>query len=118
MESHFTNFKLLWRRVSMRVAMETVIEIPSGEEDDLLIIKLKKVKLEKKNNVSFTVKTIPGDGHCIVRTRPKFSLYYGTNFRKTFSYTWVSVNMTVRKNFSKAWKSKSLTSAITTILSI
>ena len=41
--------------------METVIEISSGEEDDLLVIKPKKVKLEKEENVNFTVKTIPGD---------------------------------------------------------
>ena len=46
--------------------METVIEISSGEEGDLLIIKPKNVKLEKEENVNFTVKTIPGDGHCIV----------------------------------------------------
>ena len=110
----------------MCVAMETVIEISSGEEDDLLIIKPKKVKLEKEENVNFTVKTIPADGHSIEncfsmfleRTRLKFSLYYGMNFRKTITYTWVSVNITVRKNFSKAWKNTFLTSAITTILSI
>ena len=46
--------------------METVIEISSGEEGDLLIIKPKNVKLEKEENVNFTVKTIPGDCHCIV----------------------------------------------------
>ena len=58
----FYCFKLLWRRIFMCVAMETVIEISSGEEDDLLIIKSKKVKLEREENVNFTVKTIPGDG--------------------------------------------------------
>ena len=46
--------------------METVIEISSGEDGDLLIIKTKSVKLEKEENVNFTVKTIPGDRHCIV----------------------------------------------------
>ena len=76
-----------------------------------LLIKLKQIKLEKEENVNFTVKPIPGDSHCIVncflaRTPPKFSLNYGTNFRKTFTYTWISVNIVVRKNFSKAWKNK------------
>ena len=32
------------------------------------------------------------------------------NFRKTFTYTWVSVNIRVWKNFSKTWKNISLTS--------
>ena len=67
--------------------MENVTEISSEEEENLLIIKPKKVNLEKEKNVSFTVKTIPGDGHCIVnifmcflaRTPTKFSLHYGTN---------------------------------------
>ena len=106
--------------------METVIEISSGEEDDLLIIKPKKVKLEKEENVNFTVKTIPGDGHCIVNC---FSMFFGKDsseilslpwdeFQETFIYSWVSVNIRARKNFSKAWKNVSLTSAIITILSI
>ena len=64
-KSHFIAFKLLWRRIFTCVAMETVIEISSGEEDDLLIMKPKKVKLKKEENVNFTenYKTIPGDGH-------------------------------------------------------
>ena len=65
--------------------METVIEIPSGEEDDLLIIKLKKVKLEKNNNVSFIVKTIPGDDHCIVNC---FSTFFGKDSSKILSLLW------------------------------
>ena len=52
--------------------METVTEISSGKEDDLFIIKPKKVKLEKEENVNFTVKTIPGDGYCIVNCFPMF----------------------------------------------
>ena len=106
--------------------METVTEISSGKEDDLFVIKPKKVKLEKAENINFTIKTIPGDGYCIAncfpmfleRTPPKFSLYQGTNIRKIFTYTWVSVNIRVRENFSKPWKNISLTGAITTILSI
>ena len=65
--------------------METVIEIPSGEEDDLLVIKPKKVKLEKEDNVSFTVKTIPGDGHCIVNC---FSTFFGKDSSKILSLLW------------------------------
>ena len=53
--------------------MKTVIEISSGEEDDLLILKPKKVKLEREENFNFTVKTIPGDGHCIVNC---FSMFF------------------------------------------
>ena len=55
--------------------METVIEISSGEEDDLLIIKPKKVKLEKEENVNFTVKTIPGDGHVFWKELLRNSLF-------------------------------------------
>ena len=36
------------------------------------------------------------------RAPPVAASDYGTNFRKTFTYTWVSVNIVVRKNFSKA----------------
>ena len=44
-----------------------------------LLIKPKQIKLEKEENVNFTVKPIPGDSHCIVncflaRTPPKFFL--------------------------------------------
>ena len=48
----FYCFKLLRRRIITYVAMEIVIEISSGEEDDLLIIKLKKVKLERLFSIS------------------------------------------------------------------
>ena len=65
--------------------METVIEISSGEEDDLLIIKPKKVKLEKEENVNFTVKTIPGDGHCIVNC---FSMFFGKDSSEILSLLW------------------------------
>ena len=65
--------------------METVIEISSGEEDDLLIIKPKKVKLEKEENVNFTVKTIPGDGHCIVTC---FSMFFGKDSSEILSLLW------------------------------
>ena len=58
--------------------METVIEIFS-EEDDLLIIKPKKVKLEKEENVNFTVKTIPADGHSIENC---FSMFFGKDSSK------------------------------------
>ena len=65
--------------------METVIEISSGEEDDLLIIKPKKVKLEKEKNVNFTVKTIPGDVHCIVNC---FSIFFGKDSSGILSLLW------------------------------
>ena len=52
--------------------METVTEISSGKEDDLFIIKPKKVKLEKAENINFTIKTIPGDGYCIANCFPMF----------------------------------------------
>ena len=58
----------------MCVAIGTFLEITSGEGDDLLIIKPKKVQLEKEENVNFTVKPIPGDGHCIVNC---FSMFFG-----------------------------------------
>ena len=45
---HFIVFKLLWRRIFKCVAMETVTEISSGEEDNLLIIKSKKKKSRKR----------------------------------------------------------------------
>ena len=64
--------------------METVIEISSGE-DDLLIIKPKKVKLEKDENVHFTIKTIPGDGHCIVNC---FSIFFGKDSSEILSLLW------------------------------
>ena len=65
--------------------METVIEISSGEEDDLLIIKPKKVKLEKEENVNFTVKTIPADGHSIENC---FSMFFGKDSSKILSLLW------------------------------
>ena len=65
--------------------METVIEISSGEEGDLLIIKPKNVKLEKEENVNFTVKTIPGDGHCIVNC---FSMFFGKDSSEILSLLW------------------------------
>ena len=65
--------------------METVIEISSGEEDDLLFIKPKKVKLERKENVIFTEKTIPGDGHCIVKC---FPMFFGKGSSKILSLLW------------------------------
>ena len=92
-----------------------------------LLLNQKEVKLEKEEHVNFRVKPIPGDGHDIVNcfsmffgkdSSEFFFFYYGTNFRKTFTYTWVSVNRVVPKNFSKAWKNISLTSAITRILSV
>ena len=65
--------------------METVIEISSGEEGDLLIIKPKNVKLEKEENVNFTVKTIPGEGHCIVNC---FSMFFGKDSSEILSLLW------------------------------
>ena len=65
--------------------METVIEISSGEEDDLPTIKPKKVKLEKEENVNFAVKTIPGDGHC---TESCFSMFFGKDSSKILSLLW------------------------------
>ena len=56
------------------MAKETATEISSGEEDDLLIIKPKKLKLKKEENVNFTVETIAGDGHCIVNC---FFIFFG-----------------------------------------
>ena len=58
----------------MCVAIGTFLEITSGEGYDLLIIKPKKVQLEKEENVNFTVKPIPGDGHCIANC---FSMFFG-----------------------------------------
>ena len=65
--------------------METVIEISSREEDDLLIIKPKKVNLEKEENVNFTVKTILGDGHCIANC---FSMFFGKDSCEILSLLW------------------------------
>ena len=65
--------------------METVIEISSGEEGDLIIIKPKNVKLEKEENVNFTVKTIPGEGHCIVNC---FSMFFGKDSSEILSLLW------------------------------
>ena len=76
---------MLWRRIFACVAMETVIKIPSSEEEDLLIIKPKKVKLEREENVNFTVKTIPGDGHCIVNC---FSMFFGKGSSEILSLLW------------------------------
>ena len=64
--------------------METVIEISSGE-DDLLIIKQKKIKLEKDENVHLTVKTIPGGSHCIVNC---FSMFFGKDSSEILSLLW------------------------------
>ena len=52
---------------------------------DLLIIKPKKVKLEKEENVNFTVKTIPGDGHCMVNC---FSMFFGKDSSEILSLLW------------------------------
>ena len=76
--------KLLWRRIFTYVAMETVIEISSGE-DDLLITKQKKIKLEKDENVHFTVKTIPGGSHCILNC---FSMFFGKDSSEILSLLW------------------------------
>ena len=43
--------------------METVIEISSGKEDDLFIIKPKKVKLEKEENVNLNMSTFKRTNH-------------------------------------------------------
>ena len=51
----------------------------------LLIIKPKKVKLEKEENVNFTVKTIPGEGHCIVNC---FSMFFGKDSSEILSLLW------------------------------
>ena len=64
--------------------METVIEISSGE-DDLLITKQKKIKLEKDENVHFTVKTIPGGSHCILIF---FSMFFGKDSSEILSLLW------------------------------
>ena len=52
---------------------------------DLLIMTPKKVKLEKEENVNFTVKTIPGDGHCIVNC---FSMFFGKDSSEILSLLW------------------------------
>ena len=44
--------------------METVIEISSGEEDDLLIMQPKKVKLEREENVNFTREDVKMSKEC------------------------------------------------------
>ena len=66
------------------MAVETVKEISSGE-DDLLIVKPKKVKLEKEENVTFIVKTIPGDSHCIANC---FSMFFGKDSSEILSLLW------------------------------
>ena len=66
------------------MAIETVKEISSGE-DDLLIVKPKKVKLEKEENVNFIVKTIPGDSHCIANC---FSMFFGKDSSEILSLLW------------------------------
>ena len=65
------------------MAIETLIEISSGEEDDLLIIKPKNVKLEKEEHVNFRVKPIPGDGHDIVNC---FSMFFGKDSSEFFFF--------------------------------
>ena len=47
--------------------------------------KTKKVKLEKEENVNFTVKTIPGDGHYIVNC---FSMFIGKDSTEILSLLW------------------------------
>ena len=55
--------------------METVTEISSREEDDLLVIKPKK-------QINFTVKTILRDGHCTVNI---FQCFFGKDSSEIFS---------------------------------
>ena len=58
--------------------METVTEISSREEDDLLVIKPKK-------QINFTVKTILRDGHCTVNI---FQCFFGKDSSEIFSLLW------------------------------
>ena len=87
------------------------LEIFSGEEDDLLINKTKTNKARKRRKCQFYSKTYTWRQSLhsklfFGKDSSEILLNYGTNFRKTFTYTWVSVNIVVRKNFSKAWKNK------------
>ena len=43
----------MWRRIFTCLAMETVIEISSGEEDNLLIMEPKKSKTTKRGKCKF-----------------------------------------------------------------
>ena len=47
--------------------------------------KTKKSKAKKEENVNFTVKTIPGDGHCIVNC---FSMFFGKDSSEILSLLW------------------------------
>lgn len=64
--------------------MADVIEISSGEEE-VIVSPSKKSKIKEESDVSFTVKTITGDGHCIINC---FSSFFKKESSEVLNLLW------------------------------